>query len=83
MSAGPVQTQIILVPFDAGSPGWAKDVKPPRHHKAERTTRWQPQKAIPVTDSAARRELLRRLLGQTRAQSERALDQAKAMLRAA
>jgi hypothetical protein len=58
-------------------------VKPPRHHKAKRTTRWQPQKAIPVNDSAAGRQTVRRLLEQTRAQRERALDQAKAMRRAA
>jgi hypothetical protein len=86
MTAGPVQTQIILVPVpEAGSPGWARPEKPVdrRHHRAQREL-WKPATEIPDRQRQ-RRELLERgreFLEQRREQRGALLERGRAALAA-
>jgi hypothetical protein len=84
MSAGPVQTNYILVPVPCGaSVDWGRQPKPPpyQHHKSSRE-RWGEQRSIPQRP-AVDRELIERM----REIAKRTIADAKptieAMLRAA
>ena len=80
MSAGPVATQIILVPIGA-SVDYGHAQKPPRYPQKFRTGTWRPATGIP--DRSAHREAVRQLLERTREQRREMLETAKAMLVAA
>ena len=80
MSAGPVATQIILVPIGA-SVDYGRAQKPPRYPQKLRTGTWRPATGIP--DRSAHREAVRQLLERTREQRREMLETAKAMPAAA
>jgi hypothetical protein len=78
--AGPVATQIILVPIGA-STDYGRRTYPAKYPRQPQRECWRPQTGIP--DRAAHREAVRQLLGQTRDQREALIDRAKAVLAAA
>jgi hypothetical protein len=59
--------QIVLVPFEIGSPKEARQVKPGRYPSNPREA-WRPQRAIPAKRGKA--EALRKLLERMNRQSE-------------
>jgi hypothetical protein len=82
MSAGPVNTMVVIVPVPAptaGSPGWARQERLPayRRHHADRVS-WERKQPIP--DRVALKRDIRELLDRVRADRERALETAKAAL---
>jgi hypothetical protein len=79
MSAGPVATNIVLVPYPVPCAGvdYGRERKPPKYPQKPRPETWRPQRAIP------RHQVDRRLIEDMRERAKRAIEVARPIIEAA